>query len=877
MHPEFAAWRRTITCLLTVASFLALPSSTHANTRLPRNVLPVEQSLTLKLDADRPDYSGSTVVLLNVLEPTQTLQFHSVGLSFERIELEQNGKLIPTNLDAGNWEIVTLKTSSPLAVGEATLRIGFTNAFDTTAISLYRMVTDDQGYCFTQFESDDAREAFPCWDEPSFKIPYQLTISVPEPHIAITNMPSVRETVGDGWRTYDFKKSPPMPSYLIAIATGPLELTPIPGMSVPGNVVCVKGKSHLTGEAVKTAPPLLAAMEKYFGSKYPYDKLDLIAVPEFWPGGMENPGAITFAESILLHDPATISVGQKRALAEVAAHEFAHMWFGDLVTMEWWDDLWLNESFASWMGDKITHEVFPEYGVDVSAIRSASMAMVTDARPSTRAIRQPIEATDNLLQTADELAYNKGEAVLGMFEAWLGPEAFREGVIDYIKSHSWRNATADDLWAALSKASGRDFASTMATFIDQPGVPLVSAELTLDGKLRLEQTQFTSYGNPAGAQIWAIPVAVKYADRSGAKTQTVMLDDKELTVALQSDGPPQWIMPNAGAIGYYRWIVPPQIMARLAENATELLDATERVGLIGNASALLDAGAISGDEYLHTLNKFADDPDPQVISTMLSGLNKVQNAFVTEELEHEFSMYVRRTLKPAIERFGWQTRPGEDEEVTRFRPQLIQWLGEEGNDPQALAYADSLAAVYMHDPTAVDPALVNVAVLLSVQDADKTMFEECKRRFETAQVPQQRTLFLSALGHFRDPSLVQEALAYSLSGPLRPNEFFYIPFSVGAHPKYQDLTFEWQMANYEAITSRMPPMFASFMPYSAGGCSRERLAKAQAFYTDPSRIVPGMEETLAKVADQVNDCAGLREREGAKVAAYLKRFVAAEE
>jgi len=875
MHHLIAAARRT---LAFVAAILATSTSlTFADARLGELVVPVEQSVTLKIDADQSDYSGSTVVMLKVNESTQSFQFHSLGLRFEKLELEQNGKLVPVKFDMGEWEIVTVTTSTPLSAGEAVLRISFTNTFDTTAISLYKMETEGQGYCFTQMEADDAREAFPCWDEPSFKIPYQMTISVPEAHIAVTNMPSVRETVEQGWRTYDFKKSPPMPSYLIAIATGPLELTPIQGMSVPGNIVCVKGRSNLASEALRMCPPLLAAMEKCFGSPYPYDKLDLIAVPEFWPGGMENPGAITFAEGILLLDPATASVGQKRTLAAVASHEFAHMWFGDLVTMEWWDDLWLNESFASWMGDKIVHQVFPEYGLDVAAVRSASGAMVTDARPSTRAIRQPVEATDNLIQAADELAYSKGQAVLGMFEAWLGPEVFRKGVIDYIENNKWKNATANDLWAALTAASKKDFSSTMATFLDQPGVATVSAELTMDGNLHLAQKRFTSFGHPAGSEVWAIPVAFKYADKTGTKSQTVLLEDAEMTIPLDSDGPTQWVMPSANGAGYYRWSVSPQMMATLAENGTELLEVTERVNIIGNASALLDAGSISGDDYLHTLNHFADDPDPRVISTMLAGLDKVKNAFVTPELSDEFSLYVRRTLGPALKRFGLQTVPGEDEEVTRFRPQLIQWLGKEGNDPMVLAYADSLATVYMHDPTAIDPALIGTSVTLAVQDGDRAMFEDCKRRFETAQIPQQRSLFLAALGNFRDPALVDAALDYSLTGPLRPNEFFYIPFSVGDHAEYEDKVFAWQMANYETITAKLPPMFTSYMPYMAGGCSRERIAKAQEFFTEATRNVPGMEETLAKVSDQVNDCAGLRDREGAKVAEYLKRFVASEE
>ena len=281
--------------------------------------------------------------------------------------------------------------------------------------------------------------------------------------------------MADGRRTVAFARTKPLPSYLLALATGPLETVPIPGMSVPGRVVTVKGASGLAGEAVRTTPPLLAALERYFGRPYPYEKLDLIAVPEFWPGAMENPGAITFRDTILLLDARGASAAQREAHVTINAHELAHMWFGDLVTMEWWDDLWLNESFASWMGDKAAEEAFPELRTAVSDVATLQGAMVTDARLSTRAIRQPVSALDNLLQAADTLAYQKGEAVLGMVEAWVGPEAFRKGVLDYLAAHEWKNASAADLWRALGKAAGKDVGGVLATFLDQPGIPLVEA------------------------------------------------------------------------------------------------------------------------------------------------------------------------------------------------------------------------------------------------------------------------------------------------------------------------------------------------------------------------------------------------------------------
>src|SRR5439155_17675029 len=347
------------------------------------------------------------------------------------------------------------------------------------------------------FEATEARCAFPCWDEPEFKIPFQVTLVVPEAHLAIGNTPVETDTVADGQRTVVFERTPPLPAYLLAIATGPLETVPIEGMRVPGRIVTIKGASGVAREAARVTPPLVAALEKYFGLPYPYRKLDLLAVPEFWPGAMENAGAIAFADRILLIDPRAASAGQKRTLVAVDAHELAHMWFGDLVTMKWWDDLWLNESFASWMGDKITQEVAPEYEMPLAEVEETQRAMLRDAQRSTRPIRAPIDVFDNIDEAFDELTYDKGQAVLTMFEAWLGPETFRKGVVAYLKAHAWGSATASDLWASLSKTAGRDVAGPMSTFLDQPGVPLVKVDLLPGGKVRLSQERFLNEGAAA--------------------------------------------------------------------------------------------------------------------------------------------------------------------------------------------------------------------------------------------------------------------------------------------------------------------------------------------------------------------------------------------
>jgi alanyl aminopeptidase len=583
---------------------------------------------------------------------------------------------------------------------------------------------------------------------------------------------------------------------------------------------------------------------------------------------MEHPGAITFAEGILLVDSQAATVGQKRVLARVMAHELAHQWFGNLVTMEWWDDLWLNEAFADWMGDKIAERVYPQFKLSLAELESVQGTMSGDAAPSTLAIRRPVESTANLLENVGVI-YNKGKSVLSMFELWIGAEAFRAGVIDYIEANAWGNATAGDLWAALSKASGRDVASALATFIEQPGLPLVTIEPVGPAEIRVQQRRFLNAGVTAPDQTWTIPITLKYADGKGVRTQSILLDSPARTISLPASGEIAWVLPNARSTGYYRWSAPPEWMLAMANAGPAALDARERVSYVGNATALLHAGKLSGADYLAVLGRFASDPEPQVVSMVIEGLDEVKTAFVPPELEEPFAAYVRRTLRPALERFGASRVAGEEEVIAAFRPQLLNWLGYHGRDERIVAYAESLAAAYLADPASIDPSLAGVALNLSAMHGDRARFDEYRRRFETARVPADRFRFLAALGGFRDPALRDEALAYALSGPLRTNELFVIPQNVGASAQGEEVAFDWMMTNFDAIASRLPPEFVGFLPFSASGCSAERLATAKAFFAQENHQGPGTETTLAKVSDRVNDCVRLRAREGAAVAQYL--------
>ena len=849
--------------------------------RLGREVTPTFQSIHVTVDPRHHEFSGQTTIELAVHQTVSQFRFHARDMQLDRVVLHGvAGAVEVTHESSAEKGLVTAKTAHPLAPGVYTLEIDFSAKFNTQAASLYRMETGGAAYAFTQFESDDARGAFPCWDEPEFKYPFQITLTVPRSDLAVTNTPiekeTVQETVGGEYKIVVFKKTPPMPTYLLAIAVGPLEAVPVPdlhgfGRDIPGRVIAPKGQAAVTAEAVKVSAPILSALEKYFGRPYPYEKLDQIAVPEFWPGAMENAGLVTYADSILLVDSRAASVVQKRNLVAVMAHELSHMWFGDLVTMEWWDDLWLNESFASWMGDKITHQLYPELSIDTEEIAGADRAMLTDAKPSTRAIRQPVSANENFLQTADELAYQKGQRVLGMFERWIGPEKFRQGVIDYLKAHEWKNAAAADLWKALGAAAGKDITTPMTTFLDQGGVPLVSVE-PAKGGIILRQHRFLNYGVNAPAASWQIPVVLKF---SAGGPKTVLLTGAEQFVPLE--GVPAWVHPNAGEAGYYRWKVPAAMLVSMTEKGNGLpglthLDVRERVGLINNVSALLDAGEIHGDEYLRVLGRFAGDEAPQVINSLLNGLTKVENAFVIEELEEAYAAYLRKTLGPALQRWGLVKKAGEPEAVSFLRPRLLYRLANEGRDATLMAAAQELARDYARDPASIDPALATNALRLAAMRGDAGLFDEYRKRFETTQIPADRQRYLLSLGEFRDVALVARALAYTLDSKTRPQEVLTIPSVISdGDLKNEDLPFRWMTSNYAAIVKRIPPDVAAFLPQFADGCSEERLERAKAFFADPAHQVEGTQKELAKVADTVTNCVSLRKREGAAVAEFLRK------
>jgi cytosol alanyl aminopeptidase len=509
----------------------------------------------------------------------------------------------------------------------------------------------------------------------------------------------------------------------------------------------------------------------------------------------------------------------------------------------------------------------------VRSVEGAQEAMAVDARLAARAIRQPVTSMDNLLQAADALAYEKGAAVLGMFEAWTGEEAFRAGVRDYLAAHAWGNATAADLWSALGKASGKDVGRAMGTFLDQPGIPLVTAELVDGGKaVRLSQRRFVPAGvSASGAPRWQIPVTIKYSADGAVRTRTFLLREASEEFALGIRNPPvDWIHPNAGERGYYRWSVPPVLLTTMAERAAARLEVRERVGFVGNVSALLEAGLVRGGDTLRLLAAFAADPEPLVVSATVTVLDEIRTALVTPETREAFATYVRRTLGRALERIGLTPRPGEPESATDLRPKLLWWAAVPGEDAAVKAYALEVAEAYLIDPSRVDPGLAGAALqVAAAASGDRALFDRIRKRLETTTAPSDRMRLFDALGHFRDPALIREALAQRGASF---QEGSAVMRALASTAEGSRRVFEWQVEHYDELKSRLSPMFLAFLPNLAleEACSEERLQPVRQFYSDPRRNVAGTDKELAMRVEEVHGCMALRSREAASAAAYLR-------
>ncbi|HLF57994.1 MAG TPA: M1 family aminopeptidase, partial [Thermoanaerobaculia bacterium] len=748
-----------------------------------------------------------------------------------------SGEIAATVVPGGK-NFVGFDFGREVAAGPAKLTINYTGKLDPIETEgLFHQQYNGDWYVFNQFESVFARRAFPSFDEPSYRAVWQLSLTVPSGLVAVSNTPVASETpAGEGLKRVEFEPTLPIPSYLVALGVGPFEF--VDGGTwgrnpTPVRIVVPKGQSAKAAFAAEVTGSILAWQEEYFDLPYAFGKLDYLVIPfTVGFGAMENPGLVTYAERGILIDPAAASLERLRRYASTAAHENAHMWFGDYVTMRWWDDIWLNEGFASWMGAKTVIGWRSEWWNDEDIFSRRGWALGADSRPTSRQVRRQIQNTDDIETAFDGISYGKGSALLQMFESWMGEATFRDAVRGYLRKHALGNATSDDFLAALAEHGGHEVKPSFASFLDQPGLPVVRFETDCPAgapaRLVLSQQRYRPLGveYPAGS-IWSIPVDATYGAGERSGSVRIVLDEPRESAQLPFC--PKWISGNANGVGYYISHYG-DLLDELAARV-DRLPGGEQMTLLSDASMLVGAGTLAPPAALELLPRFTASPQRSVVSSAVTIARSVDSHLVAEEMRPNYGRFLAGLFGARTRELGWAPKPGEDEQEALLRPTLVGLLGDEGEDAAIRDEARRLAARWLDDSSAVDPSLRGTVLNLAALDGDEALFDRFLERAKATEDRRERGDLLAAVGHFRAPALVERALGLLLTDVFDLRESATILAEVAGDRRTRDRAFTWIRENWDAFAPKIPEQWRAGMTrYAAGVCDLQGRKQVEEFF-----------------------------------------------
>ena len=855
---------------------LACSATGAAAQRLPATVTPIHYTLWFAPDLQNATFRGRETINVAVTNPTTSITLNAAEIQFGDVTLTSGGRKQTARVMLDEkQEMATLTVPQPIARGSASIDITYTGILNDKLRGFYLSKANGRRYAVTQMEATDARRAFPSWDEPAYKTTFDISLMIDNGDTAISNGAQTSDRPGPepGKHTLVFARTPKMSSYLVAMLVGDFVCRNGTSDAIAVRVCSTPDKLPLTAFALEAAQQEVKFFNAWTGIKYQWGKLDIIGVPDFAAGAMENSGAITFREEYLFADPQRASLGTRKTVASVIAHEIAHQWFGNLVTMKWWDDIWLNEGFATWMANKPLADWHPEWQVELDEVEETQTAVATDALRSTRPIRTTVETPDEINEVFDGIAYQKTASVLRTIENYVGAEEFRKGVMSYLKKYSFANASGEDFWNEIARVTGKPVDRIMRPFIEQPGVPVVRVEAKCQGNttdIALRQERFvgmTGSSTDSTAQLWTIPVC--FTTPGSNSQRCTLLDKREQRMPLAVCAAD--VFANAGGRGYYFSEYPPEEVRAIARTARASLAPAERLSLLGDEWWMVRAGRHDIGVYLDIASSMAGDEAPPVIEQIGRSVGYTHDSVVQAGDLARFEEWVQRRFGPQLMTLGFPGNASDTDDRQSRRATLLYVVGVAGNDADVQRQARELALKYIDAPDAVPATLASTVLNVAAIGGDAMLYERYVAQLsKLTDKPEEYYRFFNALTSFRDPALVQRTLQFAISPAVRTQDTATLIAGLIGQPWSRDAAWEFVKSNWQKLNDLLG-VFQG-IPRIAGAvgafCSREKEADVEQFFKD--HPVPAAERTLRQAFERIDACAALKDRQAGAASTWLR-------
>ena len=844
---------------------------------LPETATPTHYELFLNIDPNKADFNGHIVIDVDIAKETDFLYMHGKELTITDAKINgSNVDIIKTDVDG----VLKVNFAKKIKAGSYKLSITYNALFNTNLEGIHRIKEGDKHFVFSQMESIYARLGFPSFDEPRFKTTFDLSVEIPADLSVISNTPEKSVKQNGSSKLVTFVTSKPMPTYLFAIAVGDFDVVEwaniptndIRNFEVPLRGIAVRGKGEQLAYALEHTAEILYALEDYFQIPYPYKKLDILAVPDFAAGAMENIGAITYRESLLLFDADKASISQKRRYKSVHAHELAHQWFGNLVTPVWWNDIWLNEAFATWISSTALHRHFPDEQWKRGLSRGAQYAMTSDSLPSSRKIRNPIDTNEQISSAFDGITYSKGGGVLSMFEAAIGADAFQQGVHNYLVKYEWKNADAFDfintISAGVEKEKAKALSGAITDFISQVGVPQLDVAASCEDdvtKLSISQSRYAPLGTEFKEKtLWNIPACINYEVDGKRQNQCTLLGKRSQELTLEAKGCAAYVMPNASAAGYYRFNMNKKGWSELLSNMDKL-SPIEANALMDSFGASYLAGHITISDFIEILPSTLESKSWEVNVKGLSNFSQLVN-YADDNQKPTLRNMAAKIYSEAASEIGFESNTELDKSAPRdaaqLRVSLLGFMANTVKDESYIKKFSEAAKTYIGygsdnklNQNAIDSALIGTALSVAVMNEDINFSKALLKMALASTDDTFHSRAYSALASTENSEVAAYLLPYILDSNIKDNRASTLAFGLLREDKIDDVAWPWLQANFDMLIARLPNNFVKSVPYLfSRDCSKKIVKRMDTFLKPKLASLPGAERNYKKTLETLNQC-----------------------